>query len=65
MTQRGRELSELLRDPAGAYRCDLVIALTHARYVEGNIHPTLYVYIYLRTFPGCRMYVGLLPEVSP
>ncbi|KAI0317293.1 Metallo-dependent phosphatase-like protein [Amylostereum chailletii] len=31
MAHRGKELSERLRDPAGEYRCDLVIALTHAR----------------------------------
>ncbi|KIY67658.1 Metallo-dependent phosphatase, partial [Cylindrobasidium torrendii FP15055 ss-10] len=31
MKQTGLELSKRLRDPAGEYKCDLIIALTHAR----------------------------------
>ncbi|KAI0048198.1 Metallo-dependent phosphatase [Auriscalpium vulgare] len=31
MTETGIHLSQVLRDPQGAYRCDFVIALTHAR----------------------------------
>ncbi|KAF4614842.1 hypothetical protein D9613_002892 [Agrocybe pediades] len=31
MKDTGLELSRLLRDPAGEHRCDLIIALTHAR----------------------------------
>ncbi|KAG8970563.1 hypothetical protein FRC03_006692 [Tulasnella sp. 419] len=31
MEEVGIELSKLLRDPAGEYQCDLVLALTHAR----------------------------------
>jgi hypothetical protein len=29
----GRDLSTRLRDPEGEYKCDLIIALTHSRYV--------------------------------
>lgn len=31
MREVGLELSELLRDPAGPYRVDIIIALTHSR----------------------------------
>lgn len=31
MRETGLELSSLLRDPDGEYKCDLVIALTHSR----------------------------------
>lgn len=31
MKETGLSLSELLRDPQGDHRCDLVIALTHSR----------------------------------
>ncbi|KDQ06600.1 hypothetical protein BOTBODRAFT_39511 [Botryobasidium botryosum FD-172 SS1] len=31
MEEVGRKLSSLLRDPQGEYRCDIIIALTHAR----------------------------------
>ncbi|EKM82846.1 hypothetical protein AGABI1DRAFT_53371 [Agaricus bisporus var. burnettii JB137-S8] len=31
MKEAGLELSKLLRDPNGEYRCDLIIALTHCR----------------------------------
>ncbi|KIO34287.1 hypothetical protein M407DRAFT_16826 [Tulasnella calospora MUT 4182] len=31
MDQVGVELSKLLRDPEGEYKCDLILALTHAR----------------------------------
>lgn len=31
MAETGRELSKLLRDPTGEHRCDVIIALTHAR----------------------------------
>ncbi|KAI0273835.1 Metallo-dependent phosphatase [Gloeopeniophorella convolvens] len=31
MAETGRRLSQLLRDPAGLHKCDIVIALTHAR----------------------------------
>ena len=33
MTQIGIDLSKRLRDPKGEHKCDLVIALTHARFV--------------------------------
>jgi 5'-nucleotidase len=29
----GKDLSRRLRDPKGEYKCDLIIALTHSRYV--------------------------------
>lgn len=31
MKEVALELSRLLRDPDGEYKCDLIIALTHAR----------------------------------
>lgn len=31
MREVGLELSELLRDPKGPYRVDIIIALTHSR----------------------------------
>lgn len=31
MREVGLELSKLLRDPAGPYRVDIIIALTHSR----------------------------------
>ncbi|KAI0055483.1 Metallo-dependent phosphatase [Artomyces pyxidatus] len=31
MAETGKELSRLLRDPSGPHKCDIVIALTHAR----------------------------------
>lgn len=31
MKEVGLELSELLRDPNGPYRVDIIIALTHSR----------------------------------
>lgn len=31
MVDTGKELSEMLRNPDGDYRCDLIIALTHCR----------------------------------
>lgn len=31
MSDTGRELSEMLRNPDGEYRCDLIIALSHCR----------------------------------
>ncbi|KAI0031814.1 Metallo-dependent phosphatase [Vararia minispora EC-137] len=34
MADTGIELSKLLRDPQGDHRCDIVIALTHARCVD-------------------------------
>lgn len=33
MTEVGMELSKRLRDPNGEHRCDIVLALTHARLV--------------------------------
>ena len=32
MAETGKELSKILRDPKGEYRCEIIIALTHARY---------------------------------
>ena len=32
MKDTALELSKLLRDPDGEYKCDLIVALTHARY---------------------------------
>ncbi|KAJ6553022.1 Metallo-dependent phosphatase [Mycena capillaripes] len=32
MAKIGKELSVKLRDPAGEYKCDLIIAVTHSRY---------------------------------
>ncbi|KAI0306747.1 Metallo-dependent phosphatase [Multifurca ochricompacta] len=34
MAETGRRLSQLLRDPAGQYKCDIIIALSHARRDE-------------------------------
>ena len=31
MAETGRQLSRVLRDPSGPHRCDIIIALTHAR----------------------------------
>ena len=39
----GRALSQRLRDPDGEYKCDIVIALTHARYP--SFIPTIWVAI--------------------
>lgn len=33
MDEVGTELSQKLRDPKGEHKCDILIALTHARYV--------------------------------
>jgi hypothetical protein len=33
MKETGIKLSKVLRDPNGEHRCDIIIALTHARYV--------------------------------
>lgn len=33
MVEVGLSLSEKLRDPNGEHRCDIVIALTHSRWV--------------------------------
>ncbi len=33
MAEVGFDLSQRLRDPNGEHKCDIVIALTHARYV--------------------------------
>lgn len=33
----GKNLSVLLRDPNGDYKCDLIIALTHSRCVGGHL----------------------------
>jgi len=34
MKEVALELSRLLRDPDGEYKCDLIIALTHARCAQ-------------------------------
>lgn len=34
MAETGLELSKLLRDPDGKYRCDIILALTHCRFVN-------------------------------
>jgi 5'-nucleotidase len=31
MTEVGVDLSKRLRDPEGDYKCDIIVALTHAR----------------------------------
>ena len=33
MKEVGLQLSAVLRDPSGPYKCDLIIAVTHCRYV--------------------------------
>ncbi len=33
MKKVGISLSQRLRDPDGEYKCDIIIALTHSRYV--------------------------------
>ena len=43
MKESALELSRLLRDPDGEYKCDLVIALTHARYASKQEPPLLYL----------------------
>lgn len=40
MVEVGMDLSRRLRDPNGEYKCDVVIALTHARYVSNPLHDT-------------------------
>ena len=32
MTEVTMELSKKLRDPSGEHKCDIIIALTHARF---------------------------------
>jgi hypothetical protein len=43
MKESGLQLSRLLRDPSGEYRCDIIIALTHCRFVDCRISSLLYL----------------------
>src|ERR1700722_20398580 len=36
MTEVGMRLSQILRDPQGEHRCDIIIALTHSRSAVGS-----------------------------
>ncbi|KAF7344288.1 Metallo-dependent phosphatase [Mycena venus] len=38
MAKIGKELSAKLRDPAGEFKCDLIISLTHSRYGTIQFH---------------------------
>ncbi|KAJ7511422.1 Metallo-dependent phosphatase [Mycena galericulata] len=42
MAKIGKELSVKLRDPAGEYKCDIVIALTHSRYKDIKLAKALF-----------------------
>jgi hypothetical protein len=42
MKESGLQLSKLLRDPNGEYRCDIIIALTHSRFVSYQTISILY-----------------------
>lgn len=44
MAQVGLDLSQRLRNPNGEHQCDLIIALTHARFVTYTVCLHLFAY---------------------